>query len=123
MMFELSNPERKRMGDVLGGQLSEACYYAQRGKPAAILAVQQRYIERACELVMRDGLYLHTEESTEGWVNLWIFKYPHIKNVFDSLHQITDETTKHWILGKICGFDEPSIHEYISKQEGRKKND
>ncbi|GAB6100414.1 hypothetical protein JCM16358_22930 [Halanaerocella petrolearia] len=102
------------MSQFLKGQAEAYCYMVNRGKPAATLAVQDRYLDEIKEFIEQENLLTYNEELYEGWQTLWIYKYPHILEVIKTLQQTPDSKFDHWILGKLFGYDEHSIHEFIT---------
>lgn len=91
------------------------CYMVQRGKPAALIPVPERDINDAVALVNREhGIKAYTESLAEGWVSLWIYKYTHILDVIKALPQAPKSTFDHWVLGKLFGYEEVAIQEFLS---------
>lgn len=102
------------MNDFLKGQIDAYCYMIQRGKPAAMLPVQKRYAVDATNLVKIYGLKTHIENLSEDWYEFWIYKHPHVLEIIKVLQQISDETLKHWILGKLFDYSDEAIREFLS---------
>lgn len=105
------------MNQFLKGQLTSYCYMVKRGKPAAVLPIQDRYLDRAQKLAEKEDLNTYTEELYEGWKALWLYKYPHILEVIKRTQQNPKSKLDHWVSGKLFGYDEHSIHEFIKKGE------
>lgn len=104
----VSVPER------LLGQIDAYCYMVQRGKPASTIPVQERYLETVSRTVTEThGLNIYVEPLSEGWVNVWIYKYPHILQVIQALQQAPKTVFDHWVLGKLFGYSEEAIHEFL----------
>ena len=96
------------------GEIEAYCYLVQRGKPAALVAIQERHVERALALITQAfGLNAFTEPLAEGWVSLWIYKYPHILDVIKTVPQAPKTVADHWILGKLFGYEEAAIQEFL----------
>lgn len=96
------------------GEIDTYCYLVQRGKPAAMLSVQKRYLDEAIALVSElHRLMFYTEKLTEDWGVLWIYRYPHILEVIKSLPQVPNTVVDHWLLGKLFGYEEIAIQEFL----------
>ena len=95
------------------GEIIAYCYMVDRGKPAACIALQERFIEDNLNFIKSNKLKSYIEPLSEGWVTLWIYKYSHILDVIKSLPQYPTSTFNHWVLGKLFGYDENSISNYL----------
>lgn len=104
------------MDDVIQNEITMNCYYVKRGKPAASIALQDRYVEQAITITKDDNLNFYVEILAEGWVTFWIYKYDHILDVIQIVPQVPKTTFDHWLLGKLFGYDEASINEFVSKR-------
>lgn len=99
---------------MITGEVMAYCYMVKRGKPAAMVAVQECYISEVTGIVAELGLQIYTEPLSEGWFTLWIYRYQHILEVIKCLPQTPRTVTDHWILGKLFGYDEAAIKEFLS---------
>lgn len=97
------------------GEVMAYCYMVKRGKPAAMVAVQERYRTEVIRIVADMGLQTYIEPLDDGWFTLWIYRYPHIFEVIKCLPQTPKTITDHWILGKLFGYDEEAIQEFLLK--------
>jgi len=98
------------------GEIDAYCYMVQKGKPAAMVSVHERYLKEAIALVTRlHGLKVYTENLTAEWAILWIYRYPHILEVIKSVPQVPDTVFDHWLLGKLFGYEEAAIQEFLTK--------
>lgn len=95
------------------GEIGAYCYMVKRGKPAAMIPIQERYAPEAISLIEKHELNSYTEWLSEGWKTLWIYKYPHILEVIKSVPQAPSAVFEHWLLGKLFGYEEAAIHEFI----------
>ncbi|WAH38605.1 hypothetical protein [Alicyclobacillus dauci] len=101
--------------DAIGPELRNYCYMVQRGKPAASMALQTRYVEEATTIATEEyQLHIYTEELSDGWVTFWVYKYSHILNVIKMTPQEPVTTFDHWLLGKLFGYEEAAIQEFLS---------
>mgnify|MGYP000939221652 CR=1 FL=1 len=102
------------MNEYMRGNIDALCYMVQRGKPAAVVPLQTRYVDTAVKAIHTNyQLKTHIEISCEGWVELWIFRYDHILDVIRSLPQVPSNDYEHWLLGKLFGYSEEAIAEFI----------
>lgn len=97
----------------LWGEISAYAYLVQRGKPASSFPVKVDHVQKIESLVESHGLNLYCESLSEGWVTLWIYKYPHILEVIKSLRRSPQSTFDHWVQGKLFGYDEAAIAEFL----------
>lgn len=104
------------MDEIIKHEIIMNCYYVNRGKPAASVALQERHVEQAIIITKDDNLHSYVEILAEGWVTFWIYKYPHILEVINAAPQAPKTTLDHWLLGKLFGYDEASIDEFVSKR-------
>lgn len=90
------------------------CMLVKRGKPAACIPLQIRHIDEAIEIVSSEGkLNIYTEDLYEGWVTFWVYSHPHILDVIKNVPQAPKSAYDHWIFGKLFGYEEAAIHEFI----------
>lgn len=82
-----------------------------------MVAVQERYRDEITSLVAEHGLKAYTEPLAEGWFTLWIYRYPHILEIIRSVPQAPKTVLDHWLLGKLFGYEESAIHEFLSKNQ------
>ena len=97
------------------GEIRTYCYMVQTGKPAALIPFQERHVDAAVVFVTVElGLSTYIEKLAEGWVSFWIYKYPHILEVIKSTPQAPKTAFDHWVLGKLFGYEEAAIQEFLS---------
>jgi hypothetical protein len=96
------------------GEINAYCYMVQRGKPAALLPIKEKDAVGAIALVELLGLKSYQEILADGWVSLWIYKYPHILEVIKSIPQEPKTAIEHWILGKLLGYEEAAIQDFLT---------
>lgn len=53
------------------------------------------------------------EILSKGWVTFWGYKYPHILEVIKNMPQAPKTVYDHWVLGKLFGYDEVAIQEFV----------
>jgi hypothetical protein len=82
-----------------------------------MLPIHERDAENAIKFVRETfGLNTYVEDLAEGWKTIWIYKYEHILNIIKILPQAPDTILDHWILGKLFGYEESAIHDFISSK-------
>lgn len=91
----------------------------ERGKPAALVSAQKRYTDSALALIESsyNDLFIYKEEINLGWDAIWIYKHDHILEVIKSLPVTPKTTFDHWVLGKLFGYDEAAIVEFLEHKE------
>ncbi len=104
------------MESPVSGAISAYSYMVGRGKPAAVIAIPDRYVDEAVKFVQEIFLLkTHIEDLSEGWKTLWIFKHPHILDVITTLPRVPETSFDHWALGKLFGYEESAIQQFIEK--------
>ncbi len=106
------------MNDYLQGQIESYCYMVKNGKPAAMISIQERYVEDAIKKIKSlSNLKTIIEDNSKGWKVLWIYKYPHIEKIIKSSQQAPKTVFEHWVLGKLFGYSEEAIANFINRLE------
>lgn len=95
-------------------ELRAYCFLVKRGKPAASIPLQERDVSEACKLVdQEEKLHHYIERLADDWVTFWVFRYPHILEVIKNIPQTPKTAFDHWVLGKLFGYEEGAIQEFI----------
>lgn len=114
---------RLPMSERAFGELEALCYMVARGgKPAANIALQDRYLAGARTLIERHGLRSYTEDLEPGWKTVWVYRFPHILDVIQTVRQAPRTVFDHWVLGKLFGYSEEAIQAFVASadlSEGR----
>jgi len=72
-----------------------------------MMPVPVRCLEAARRRVRRlHGLETYEQIICNGWASLWIYQYPHIREVIESLPDAPQTVYDHWVLGKLFGYSE-----------------
>ena len=100
-------------GEIIG-KIFAYCELVQEGKPAAMLPIQVRYENEAKIVIQNYGLNDYIEQLADGWLTLWIYKLPHILEIIKSMPQAPKTTYEHWVLGKLFGYSEEAIRDFIN---------
>lgn len=90
------------------------CYLVERGKPTALVTIQDRFINSALSVVEKENLYAYIEYLSEGWSTFWIYKYEYMFEVIKSLPEEPKTVYEHWILGKVFGYSDEAIREFVN---------
>ncbi len=113
----MSSPEIVNIPEFVKGQVSVYCEMIKRGKPSAILPIQNRYVDELQSYIESEyGLYVYTETLTEEWNNIWIYKDSHMLKIIQSLPHEPETEFDHWVLGKMFGYSDEAIRQYIESQ-------
>ena len=113
----MSSPEIVNIPEFVKGQVSAYCEMVQRGKPSAILPIQNRYVAELRRYIESQyGLYAYAEELAEEWTTLWIYKDSHILKIIQNLPYKPETVFDHWVLGKIFGYSDEAIRQYLEDQ-------
>lgn len=103
------------MDSPVSGEILAYSYMVERGKPAAMLPIHERDADNAARFVKETfGLNTYIADLTEGWKTFWIYKYEHVLSVIRVLPQAPETILDHWILGKLFGYEESVIQEFIT---------
>lgn len=106
------------MNDDLKSRINNYCYLVKRGKPSAMLPVQNRYINEAMEIVEGyKGLYYINKYLSDGWREFWIYRKPFMSEVINNLPGKPKTIYDHWLLGKAFGYSDEAIEEYIKREK------
>lgn len=114
------------MSDIISTRV-EICrslaYEVKRGvKPCSLQTIKHQEVCQVEEIIKREGLYLYTQSLSDEWVAVYIYKYPHILNVIQGSPDAPISSYDHWVLGKLFGYDEQSIHEFLEDKNGSKRS-
>ncbi|MGY3717172.1 hypothetical protein ACWE42_16800 [Sutcliffiella cohnii] len=101
--------------DCIKEQIRTHCEFVKTGKPASSIAIQERFIDDVITLVDSYNLFQYIEPLYEGWKTIWIYRYSHILEVIKESPQVPKTKYDHWVLGKLFGYDEASIQDFLTK--------
>lgn len=89
----------------------------KRGKPAALISIQKRYLKEALSLIENEyKLRTYCEMLADGWITLWIYKNDYLLDVIKKVPQKPKSVFEHWVLGKLFGYSEEAIQDFLSNQ-------
>lgn len=101
------------MDEFTEGRLKSYCEFVQRGKPTAMLPVQDRYVEEAIKDIQYSNLLFCIEKVSDGWKTVWIYKEKYMLEIIRELPEHPKTIFEHWVLGKAFGYSEQSIEEFL----------
>lgn len=106
------------MDEFIEGQITTYCEFVKCGKPAAMLPLQDRYVEEAKKIIRNEfNLKFYIEDLSEGWKTLWIYKEEYILEVIRALPEQPKTIFEHWILGKVFGYSEQAIKSFLEANQ------
>jgi hypothetical protein len=100
------------------GEISTYCHQVKSGKPAAMLPLQERYSEEAKQLIESNGLCCYLDRYYPEWVTIWMYKKEdvYLLEIIKFLPQGPKTALDHWINGKLFGYSDEAIREFIKTQ-------
>lgn len=98
---------------IVGELATQAILISRDVRPAAMEAVQDRYLDEARAIAKNHGLRLLAYDLSVGWKEVWIYKHPHVGLVIDRTSRQPANGFEHWVLGKLFGYSEQSIADYL----------
>ena len=96
------------------GQLESECYMVQRGKPAALAPIKKSmYMDYKVFVEEEYNLKVLIQDISEEWVSFYIYKSDYIKEIIESLPEKPESIFDHWVLGKLFGYSDEAINEFL----------
>lgn len=89
------------------------CDLVKKGKPAAMLAITEKNLDEAIKTAGDYGVKYYYVNYYENWYEFWIYRYPHILDVIKAVPNAPRTVYDHWVFGKLFGYDEASIGEFV----------
>ena len=96
-------------------EIETYCYLIIRGKPTAVVSIQNRYASKAIKKIISYKLKAYFKKVNDDWGELWIYKDDYMFEVIKSLPDKPKTIYEHWILGKVFGYSEEAIKKFVSK--------
>ena len=97
--------------------ISTHAYMCIKGKPTSVVSVQTRYIKKAIDVVKSHNLKYHIKKLADGWCELWMYDNPIMKEIIECTPDKPASNYDHWILGKLFGYSDEKIFEFMNKQD------
>ncbi|MNW52994.1 hypothetical protein D3C74_305350 [compost metagenome] len=106
------------MNEHIESEIRTHCYMIERGcKPASCMPIQNRYVGMTIDICRSYNVKNYLEKLTDGWMTVWFYKYEHMLDIIRNVPDKPETAYDHWVLGKLFGYDEESIGEFILKQQ------
>ncbi len=106
----------KPLNESRQGEIAALCLMVERGKPAALLPIPSREIPAAYDWVKRvSDCRVYFEPLAPHWMSLWVYKRPWILEVIKRASRQPTDLMAHWINGKLFGYSDDAIEEYLSR--------
>ena len=105
------------------GEITAYAYMVRNGKPAALISVQTRYINTVIEIIENHKLYHHHTHLADGWVEMWMYTNPIMKEIIECLPSTPTTAFDNWVLGKVFGYSDTEIYSFIMKQKLKRGTD
>lgn len=87
-----------------------------RGKPAAIIPIKTSQITAAAKYIEESfNLRTYAKCLTDEWATLWIYKDEYLVEVIKSLPEKPKTVFDHWVLGKVFGYTDEAIKEFVTE--------
>lgn len=103
------------MISVTFGKVETYCYMVKRGKSAAMIPIKNSQLNGLKNIIeTRFELKTYVEDLVDGeWTTLWIYKKDYILDIIKSLPEQPKTVFDHWVLGKLFGYSDEAIEEFI----------
>ena len=88
-------------------------------KPVAAFGILKRHLDHAVEVIEREGLRYLVEPWTEDRVQLYLYGDAYLGEVIATLGSLPKETSKTfriWARGKLFGYSDHDIKEYLEER-------
>ena len=105
------------MNSILKEKIYDYCYQIKTCKPVVNIAIQDRYIEEAKQIINKSGYKYFTELLSDGWLTLWIFKNDIMLEIIKALPDKPKTIYDHWVLGKAFGYSYEAIEQFLTTPE------
>ncbi|MFZ7119488.1 MAG: hypothetical protein ACOWWH_00875 [Eubacteriaceae bacterium] len=90
------------------------CYMVERGKPTALITIKDQYINDAIDYVkLNYKLETYVCDLADGWKQLWIYKRDYFIEIINCLPEMPKTIYDHWVLGKVFGYSDEAIEEFL----------
>lgn len=98
----------------LNGEIDSNCYMVLRGKPAAVLPIKKEEVKNAADRIINfHKLKMLEQYLSEEWSSIWIYQKDYMLDVINSLPEKPKTVYEHWILGKVFGYSDEAIEQFI----------
>ncbi len=101
------------MNNTLKEKIHNYCYQIKTGKPVANIAVQNRYIVEAKQIINENKLRYFIEFLYVNWSSLWIYKKEFMIEIIKALPDNPKTIFDQWVLGKAFGYTDEAIEDFL----------
>jgi len=105
------------MNNILKEKIYNYCYQIKTGKPVANIAVQNRYVDEAKQIINENKLRYFIEFLSVNWASLWIYKKDFMLEVIKALPDNPKTIYDHWVLGKAFGYSNEAIEDFLTSSK------
>jgi hypothetical protein len=112
-----SGSARTSPARVIASLQTQALLVSRGVRPAAVEVVQERYLDEARRVAEHHGLLWRADSLATGWTEFWLYRYPHLDRVIDCVPRKPATAYEHWVLGKLFGYSEEAIADFLNGQE------
>lgn len=102
---------------IIEGEIQSYCYLVKAGcKPMAVVSVKSIYLEMVKHSIKNDynlNVYIEDVEDYLEWKTVYIYKYNYLLDIIKQLPAKPQSPYDHWVIGKLCGYSDYEIGEYI----------
>jgi hypothetical protein len=104
--------------------IEDHCYLISKGvRSAALVSFQQNKktdINIIDEVAKRNNVkYYIKPYYKDGWKELWIYENDIVKYIIDELPDIPRLPSEHYLLGKLFGYSDDKIFDFIIKNQNQ----
>lgn len=102
----------------LQGQINTYCESVSKScKPVVMFPIQDRCVKEVVEIINKyydKSLLFHMDFLYKDWTTVWIYKKPFMREIINNLPEQPKTIFDHWVLGKVFGFSDEAIEEYLN---------
>lgn len=96
---------------------TQALLVSRGVRPAAVEVLQERYLDEARRVAEHHQLLWRADVLANGWTEFWLYRYAHLNGVIDNVSRKPATAHEHWVLGKLFGYSEEAIADFLNDQE------
>lgn len=70
------------------------------------------------EYIEEFNLFMYVQEIEdmgENFIDYWVYKYKHQKNILDLIYQEQNNYLKQWMMGKLLGYSDEAMEEFLNQ--------
>lgn len=112
-----SGSARMSPAPVIASLQTQALLVSRGVRPAAVEVLQERYLDEARRVAEHHQLLWRADGLATGWTEFWLYRHPHLSRVIDCMPRKPATAYEHWVLGKLFGYSEEAIADFLNAQE------